>query len=258
VVVWVVLLCLVVGGSTGAVIGLRQVLFVGNGHFVLRQVNLRQGDTGEALASPRRDRLLHRLRGSGVVEGTANLFALDLRKARTALEDIVEVQRAEVRRRLPDALDVVVYYRYPVAQYLRVGGRLLDAHGWILPDSYETDFSLLPVITGIRDGGKLETGERLDDPLGLAALELLAFLGTESYGQYYDISTIQVQYTARTLRLHMREHGTFRARAQVVLPVRGMEAAVRRATEIVKERTVGRQSTGFIDATYEINIPVLP
>lgn len=83
-------------------------------------------------------------RGSSTLE-----IPLDERRA--ALEEIPWVERASVRRILPNGIRVELIERTPVA-FLRVGPELalIDAYGVILERPLEGDFHF-PVVTGISD-----------------------------------------------------------------------------------------------------------
>src|SRR5436190_23239044 len=58
-----------------------------------------------------RDQILH---ASGVVEGR-NIFDFDLAKSRTALDQLPQVERAEMQRVLPNRMDITITERRPIA-----------------------------------------------------------------------------------------------------------------------------------------------
>jgi len=186
-----------------------------------------------------------------------NLFALNPDTLRRRLEREVQIDRADVKRRLPDTLVVRVYERRPVAQLKVRPRRLLDADGWILPLRHDDRSRLLPEITGVRNPRHLKVGTRVHDPVTLAALRFLMLVATRPDGQLYDVATVQLSYRLPSLIVHLRprEGGTFRRNARVVLPVEGLEYAMDYVSAIIRARIRAGESTSFIDATYE-NIPV--
>ncbi len=78
-------------------------------------------------------------------------LSIPLEERRAALEEIPWVERATVRRVLPNGIRVDLLERTPVA-FLRVGAELalIDAYGVILERPLEGDFHF-PVITGINE-----------------------------------------------------------------------------------------------------------
>ena len=238
----------------GAVYGLRRLLFVRNPYFIIEELDVRAG--GRLRASE----VEAYLAGAGVQPGVSNLFALDLSEIRALVRaQDPWVRRVTVSRRLPDTLEVRVYERQPVAQLRRSGGRLVDEDGVILPERYDQDLQDLPVITGVRKVAALEEGTRVSDPVVEAALEFLHLIATEPYGNFFRVAMIQLDYPQRRLKVHLVGQGTFpRPGARLILPVEGLEEAMRRVELIVRERTQLGLDTSFIDATYEVNVPVRP
>ncbi|NOY81042.1 MAG: FtsQ-type POTRA domain-containing protein [Kiritimatiellaeota bacterium] len=236
----------------GGLWGVRQLLFVRNPHFTIRLLDIRLG------GGLQRSEIERRLRGAGIKLGTTNLFAVSPADIRERLEAYVLVDHVRVTRRLPDTLVIEVFEREPVAQLLRPGGRLTDRNGWILPERPDEDLLTLPVITGIRDLGRVPTGARLRNELFQAALHFLTLCKTEKYARPLDPVTIQLDARDRTLICYLREKGTFLPNAKVRVPVAGMEAALKRVGRIVAAREQAGVRTSFIDATYERNVPVRP
>ena len=77
-----------------------------------------------------------------------NLFDLDLKVLREKLEEVPEIEKVEIRRVLPDTLDIQITERVPVAFIERVNGPLLiDRDGVIIRRSHAIDISgVIPVI----------------------------------------------------------------------------------------------------------------
>ena len=233
-------------------VGLHRLLFVRNPNLVLRHIEVHL--TGQLRTSE----VLARLEEAGIEAGATNLFAIDLGQVRTWLTNCVDIERAFAARRLPDTLEVWVHQRQPAAQLLKPGGMLLDRHGWVLPSRADFDLAQLPVITGIRGARKLEVGGQVRDDMVRGALDFLRILAMESYGRLFDVGMVQLDYSGKALKVYLRKRGTFVDGALLVVPLRGMDPAMRRAEVIANERFRGRQTTSFLDATYEVNVPVRP
>ena len=250
-----VLFCVLAGAGFGvwrAGVGLRSLLFVRNPNLVLRDIEVHL--TGHLRTSE----VLMRLEEAGIVVGTTHLFAIDLGEVREWLMNCVDIERAFAARRLPDTLEIWVHQRQPAAQLLKPGGMLLDRQGWILPSRADYGLAQLPVVTGIRGARKLEVGGQVRDDMVLGAVEFLRLLAVESFGRLFDVGMVQLDYTGKALKVYLRKRGTFVDGALLVVPLRGMGPALRRTEVIANERLRGHQTTSFLDATYEVNVPVRP
>ncbi|MGH9710392.1 MAG: cell division protein FtsQ/DivIB [Candidatus Acidiferrales bacterium] len=112
-----------------------------------------------ALASPRQVEVSgnHFVSRASVLEIFAadrgrSVMRIPLLKRRTQVEDLPWVERATVRRALPNRIQVDVVERTPIA-FLREGSNLflVDGQGQILDRPLEADFHF-PVVTGISAG----------------------------------------------------------------------------------------------------------
>jgi len=116
------------------------------------------------------------------IEEGRNIFSIDLAKARAAMDALPQVERLEVRRILPDRIDIRISERQPVAWVakaadaelgLNSGAYLVDTRGYVMRmRKVMPEHFALPIITGVvmedvAPGQKLPTSE------ALAALELL-------------------------------------------------------------------------------------
>lgn len=250
--IWGLGLALAAGVVVGAVWGLRLLLFTKNPHFIVRRI------TVNATGQMTRQEVERLAQEAGVRYGQSNLFSLDLARIRRHVEGHVLVDRAVVARRLPDELAISVYERQPVAQFVSRGGALLDAEGWLLPPQVDGRFLILPVITGVRGASRMKVDTRVTDDGVAAALRFLRLIATRADGQFYDVALIQLDNSSAALKVRLRPKGTFRKGAMVVVPYEGMEEALDRMAVIVKKRMRNNQKTRFIDATYEVNIPIKP
>jgi cell division septal protein FtsQ len=247
---WVAICVLVLALLAGIVVGLKSVFFTSNPHFVLQ--NIAVNATGRL----RQKEVVALLRDGHVIPGESNIFNLDLQEIREQLELNVMIDQATVARRLPSTLLISVYERQPVACLRCRPQRLLDDEGCILPPRQGERLLPLPEITGVKGTRSLRVGRRITDDLVLASLRFIHLVATRPDGRFYDIETIQLDYSAPALIVFLRPRGTFRNGARVILPTQGITEAMDRLMVIINKRTRARQSTSFINATYEINVPV--
>lgn len=251
---WAVAILLLLAALWGGWRSLQRIFLRGNPRFTLRHVEvIINGELRKADITTFLER-------RGVRVHQTNLFAIDLRAQREALSSHVMVAAADFRVRLPDTLVVEVTERVPVARLMSRSQRLLDAEGWLLPPRDPEKTAGLPIVFGARSGPGLQEGARVTDEMVLSALNLIRLLSIRPYGRFFDLAAIQLDYTRGTLRMHLRPRGIFRERAQVLLPAKAadLEEALVRVEIITRDRTRARQETGFIDATYRKNVPVLP
>jgi len=247
----------VVAAVVGSVYGLgrtfRRILLTGNPHFTCRQIRV----TTDGRLRPAEIRQL--VRESGVHEGETNLFAIDLRRLRERIRRTSPlVREVQLIRRLPDTLEVRVAEREPVAQLLRTGGRLLDEKGVILPPRPDEDVALLPILVGVRNAHRLPTGATMRDELVQGALRLVTLIRTEGFDREIDPILIQLDYARKRLVCYVHPKSCFRKNAMVILPIKDIRTALWRVQQIARERARAHQTIGYIDATYEINVPIRP
>jgi cell division septal protein FtsQ len=252
VLLWLAVTVAVVGAGVISTYGLFRVFVTANPHFTLESIDIE--------ATPTIDQKTVRdiVAEMGVREQETNLLTVDIEAVRERLEQEVVIDRATVVRRLPDTLVISLYERHPVAQLHCKPKRLIDDDGTILPWWQTGDAALLPEITGIRDPKQLKPGAKAEDEALLGALSFLRRIRSRPEGVLYDVAIIQLDYYLPSLRVHLRERDTFRNGAVIVIPVKGMEAALDRLRDVVRLRSDANQTTSLIDATYERNLRVLP
>jgi len=111
-----------------------------------------------------------------------NIFTVDIGKLHAALDLLPQVERAEVRRVLPDRLDIRVVERQPVAWVaasagaeLAPGGNafLVDSRGYVMRTRKVLPEHLaLPLIVGV-NMEDVAPGQRLPSSESIAAVDLL-------------------------------------------------------------------------------------
>lgn len=234
----------------------RRHFYIQNPHFTLLKVSM------SPTPNYSRDRVLTILSEMGVDIAHCNLLAIDIRQIHQRLAGEALIRSVEVRRILPDTLDIQFSECLPEATLRCIPTLLLDGNGFILPFKGVRGVpATLPQITGIRNPGKLEPGTRTDDFMLIGALKLLKFVATHDNMPYCDIALMQLDYSQRQFRLILRDtpgQAVFRAGSEIVVPLANMEAAFDRLNEIVAMKTSQRGSIGSIDVSYERNIPVKP
>jgi cell division septal protein FtsQ len=251
---WTLALVAVVLALLGAGHSAHMAFFENNPNFVLRQVQVEVRG-----GSLRPDDVKQLLANQQVAAGESNIFALDPALLRARLESDPMVQRAELRRRLPETLEVCVFGRTPVVQLYAPGGQLLDDQGVSLPPSPRGDYQQLPVLTGLRELGQFRPGQVVDHPMVKATLDLLRLLATTPEGKIIQPKVIQVTASSQelTLLLNPSPAAMIRDGCQLVLPARDLQAALARASAVLRDRAAANQPTGRIDATYA-RVPVEP
>ena len=250
--VWILFIVVPIAIIVLAKIGVYRLFFSVNPHFILREIQI-EIVKGNFSKDYIRDRLT-------VKTGIGNLYEISPKEIRERLLSDPVIQEVEIRRILPGTLNLTVYGRTPVAQLINSEGRLIDSGGIILGSSIKGDPKVWPIITGIQNISSFKTGEKLDNPLVLEAIQFLAAKEVANGGHLLDVQLIQLNENYNELRLYLnRNDETFiREGAVVILPLKDLEEALKKALEILKLRIQARQPTSFIDATYQKRIPVRP
>lgn len=257
---WVLLIVAVLALFVFSWRAVVHVFFVDNPHFTLEHVDTHI--TGILTHDDVLDILRKRW---DITPGKTNLFTIDPGDLRAGLlhHRSGAINYLTVRRKLPDSLQLYIYERQPVAQLGRESPMLVDAEGWVLPPrSTEDDDNRylkdLPVVVGIRNADEMQPFTVTDDPCLLGMLKFLRLCSANAYGNWLEMVLVQLDYGAEALHVYPAPRGTFAKGAKIIVPIDGMQAAMMRVEEIVRQRTRGRQQTKYIDATYKINVPVRP
>jgi len=167
----VLLVALGVGAWLGGKEGLRRFLWE-NPDYYLTEVRV---PTEGALT---REQILTT---SGIVLGR-NIFSIDLAHAREALERLPQIERVEVRRKLPNRIDIAMTERQPIAWVTDRPGEdpttserafLIDARGVVMRSKrLLPEYLHLPVIAGVVLEN-LASGQRVRTFEMQAALDLV-------------------------------------------------------------------------------------
>jgi cell division septal protein FtsQ len=167
----ILLIAVVAGAWLGGKEGLRRFLWE-NPDYYLTEVRV---PTDGALT---REQILTT---SGIVIGR-NIFAIDLARAREALDKLPQVERVEVRRKLPNRIDIAITERQPIAWITDRPGEdpttserafLVDARGVVMRSKrLLPEYLHLPVISGVVLEN-LAPGQRIRSFEMQAALDLV-------------------------------------------------------------------------------------
>ena len=174
----------------------------------------------------------------GVEVGNNNIISLDIRKIRKRLEDEAILKNVEVRKRLPDTLDIQFQERIPQARiYAGSNTCYIDKDGIILPPRYKDDTVLqydtvyvVPNIVAIRNQDELQPGVKVNDKHLLAALSLIDKIHTNPENTYLRIKQIQINEDGEMLIVHataMQGSDIFASECKFTLPFFEMDNAIK-------------------------------
>lgn len=157
-------------------------LFSHNKQFTIRHLDL---------ASDGRLKPWH-IREYGHLAENTNLFSISIKQVRKDLESVPLVKHVEVRRQLPDTLQVTVRERVALARLQSNPYGLplaVDNEGFVLGPSAQAPH--LPMVkgfshTGLRPGTCIQSKDILD------ALEVLDLCDTTRISEYVNIQSIDV------------------------------------------------------------------
>lgn len=254
--VWSLIAGMIAGAFIGGGVGLWHILVLNNDHFTLREIDI------EVYGDMQTDEIKEIVQTMGAVPYEVNLFALSPGEIRKELEESkIAVKRVVVKRNLPATLEVTVYQRDPVAQLFHRRGELIDRSGLVIPGEQDAGSWSLPIITGIPEPGKIKPGHKAEHKLIQASLEVLKRVRTDSFfNRYLKVNLIQIDATAKTLKVYVGARRPFKEGSCIVLPGdrEELSSALEKVREIIEDRSRRSTDITFIDATYQINIPVRP
>jgi cell division septal protein FtsQ len=205
----------------GLVALFREAYFLRNGSFVLRDLDIQGGATLKA--DVMRDYLRELL---GLHEG-ANLFAVDLRRARDELmREQPSIREMTLVRKLPDRMEIRILEREPIARIgNRAAGLVVDGDGFVF--HRYVGVATLPAIVGL-DGVALQAGMRMAD-MAQAAVCLVASLERLNFRlPVMTVDASREDYLLLTLADHK----------QIKLAWEGMEKPSCDSMEVLRKRMV--------------------
>jgi cell division protein FtsQ len=186
---WSVRLCffalLLGGGWFGGQELLRRFVWE-NPDYVLTEVRV---SSDGAL---QREQILH---AAGIRTGV-NIFTIDSKAARAGLDQLPQVERAELQRVLPNRVDITIIERRPIAWVTEKAEEnptasetawLIDARGVVMRSRRVLEeYYLLPHISGVAAGDYVE-GQRIHTVEMQAALELVRLTAEQTRWQPRNI-----------------------------------------------------------------------
>ncbi len=142
-----------------------------------------------------------------------NIFQFDLGSARAAIEQLAQVERAEIRRRLPNRIDITVTERRPIAWVAGSADEdptasdkalLIDARGIVMRSKRMLpEYFHLPVIWGV-PLDNLVPGQQVSSFEMQAALELIRLSADNTRWQARSIDLSKGYCLIATDRNHAR------------------------------------------------------
>ena len=216
-----------------------QTLFSENDRFVIRHLDIRS----DGKLQP------EHIREYAHIEEGMNLFAVDLNQVRDDLASVPIVGSVNVRRKLPDTLEISVSERIPAA---RLGEEstgyplAVDRCGFVLgPTSISQQ---LPSITGLQEKG-LRPGAQLGDPGVKSALHVVDLCDLPSFSRFLKIKNVDVSHSEYLeVRLLRGE--------RILLSRENMDMKLTKLCEIMKHTADMGRAIAAIDMTVEKNFPV--
>lgn len=194
------------------------------------------------------------LAAADIAEGR-NILTVDLGHARTALESLPQVDRAEVNRTFPRSVTINVTERQPVAWVTAKKGDnpltsarsfLIDSRGIILRKrTREFEPGRLPIISGV-ETGDLIPGQRANRGPVIAALELLRLNADNSR---FQIKAIDLSEICRLVVNDQR-------RARITFGVLGIEDQLDRLNQILDLIEPSQREIRTANLVPERNVPV--
>ncbi|MDD4932152.1 MAG: FtsQ-type POTRA domain-containing protein [Methylacidiphilaceae bacterium] len=185
-----------------------------------------------------------------------NLLGVSLPAVYKAVAALPYVQRASVRRELPDRVTITVEERVPLAKLWTKGKRFagqnlcIDLQGVVFVARKGEVVALLPEIEGV-PSDDLEIGNRLDSPECRAALRLLRLLqGTPSLRNLLDPASLDVSG-------HLCLRVVTRDGISVALRLDHLERQMKRLQKIYTFSQSRGRKVASVDLTPEQNVPVI-
>ncbi|CAB4242947.1 Cell division protein FtsQ [Methylacidimicrobium sp. AP8] len=185
-----------------------------------------------------------------------NLLGVSLPEVYKAVSSLPYVQRASVRRVLPDRIEIRVEERVPLARVVtkakRFSGRNLcvDYQGVVFVARKGEVLSLLPELEGV-PSDDLEIGNRLATPECRAALRLLGLL-QENPSMRNLLDPAVVDVSGRLCLKVVSRDGV-----GIVLRLDHLERQMRRLQKIYAFSQSRGRKVASVDLTPEQNVPVI-
>ena len=135
----------------------------------------------------------------GVEIDNNNIIELDIRKIRERLEEEAILKQIEVRKILPDTLDIRFAERIPQARiYAGSNTCYIDKDGIVLPPRHPNgtilkyeNATVVTNISGIQNPDELQAGKKVNDKYLLAALSLIDKIQTHP-DNFFKIKQVQI------------------------------------------------------------------
>lgn len=184
------ILCAVISGS----IFLYKAVCTENSNYILRNVEVRSNGYWQG-----QNKIISAFLKLNVLKD--NIFKLDTKKLQKEALRIPGVKHCEVRRILPDTVQINMLERFPRAKIAGHPSYLVDEHGIIILKKYvkPENQNNLVLLTGVRKNRKFEVNQQEKDFFNAMQIQFL----TLSY--YSDIEIIAIDISDKDfLKLYVR------------------------------------------------------
>jgi len=235
---------------------LKNIFFDKNPYFTLDKYKISLSVEGEltnseALRKQLNDVLADLERKSG---GSINLFKCDLKLLRTELtRHNPQLKDVKITRVLPEGLKVVAIDRVPVARIMSLKGKMIDRDGYVIPPV--NGLRHLPILIGIHNRENIVVGKETINKDVEKCLELLNHLAIVPYGNIFEIYIINCS-NLEQLSMTLKGNDYLKPKSSILVPTNDVTGGLNRAAKIINERHYNNEPTSFIDATYEVNVPI--
>lgn len=235
---------------------LKNIFFDKNPYFTLNKYKIELSVDGEltdaqVLRKQLNDVLAELERKSG---GSINLFECDLKLLRTTLTgQNPQLKDVKITRMLPEGLKVVAVDRVPVARVMSLKGKMIDRDGYVIPPS--NGLRHLPIIIGLHNRENIVVGKETINKDIQKCLELLNHLAIVPYGNIFEIFLINCSNLDQ-LSMTLKGNDYLKPRSSILVPTKDITGGLNRAAKIINERHYNNEPTSYIDATYEVNVPI--
>lgn len=235
---------------------LKNIFFDKNPYFTLDKYKIELSIEGELTSSEvlrkqLNDLLEERERKNG---GSINLFNCDLKALRNSLSgQNPQIKDVKITRVLPEGLKIVAVDRVPIARIMSLRGKMIDRDGYVIPPS--NGLRYLPILIGIHNRKNIVIGKETINKDIQKCLELLNHLAIVPYGNIFEIFLINCSNLDQ-LSMTLKGNDYLRPKSSILVPTKDITGGLNRAAKIINERHYNNEPTSFIDATYEVNVPI--
>lgn len=228
---------IMLGCVTALILGVRAI-FVNIPYFKIESINVVAEEKGFAgITSLRDSERLKLYKGK-------NIFTVNLKKLSQAIgESYPDLDKAVVRRIMPNILEIELSPRIPLARIKSFGSYPVDGEGMILSSSIKLSHPL-PVVTGVSMWKRAKVGRILDSSRLRLALTFLKQIKGISAIQQFGVQRIDVSNT-RNLLLFLGND------IEVRIGQGGFSKKLGRLKIILQDPNINKDNLEYIDLRFK-------